>query len=124
MAHHKSARKRIRRNGRANERNSQYLNSVRTAIKKLRVAASSAESGQSAKADLGPLFIEAQTKLAKAAAKGILHKNNASRRIGRLAAMLKSAESATASVASVKKSSAAKKGGAGTTAKKARPKKK
>lgn len=117
MAHHKSARKRIRRNKRANVRNSQYLTSVRTAIKKLRVAATS-ETG---KAELGTLFVAAQAKLAKAAAKGILHKNNANRRIGRLAAFIKTATSATA--AGEKKAAGAKKT-ASTAAKKAAPKKK
>lgn len=119
MAHHKSARKRIRRNGRASERNSQYLSSVRTAIKKLRVAVAGAASGQTGKAELGPLFVAAQTKIAKAAAKGILHKNNASRRIGRLAALLKTAETA-APAATSKKTAAAK----SPAAKKAAPKKK
>lgn len=116
MAHHKSARKRIRRNKRANVRNSQYLTSVRTAIKKLRVAATS-ETG---KADLGTLFVAAQAKLAKAAAKGILHKNNANRRIGRLAAFIKTA---TTTTAGEKKSTGAKKT-ATAAAKKSAPKKK
>jgi small subunit ribosomal protein S20 len=123
VAHHKSARKRIRRNNRANERNSQYLASVRTAIKKLRVAVA---EGSADKAGLGPLFVAAQAKIAKAAAKGILHKNNASRRIGRLAALLKSADNVTAAPAGTKtagkKTGAAKKPAAAKKA--AAPKKK
>lgn len=120
MAHHKSAVKRIRRNKRANVRNSQYLTSVRTAIKKFRVAA--AATSESGKAELGTLFVAAQAKLAKAAAKGVLHKNNASRRIGRLAALLKTAGTAAAT-AGEKKTAGAKKT-ASTAAKKAAPKKK
>jgi small subunit ribosomal protein S20 len=126
VAHHKSARKRIRRNNRANERNSQYLASVRTAIKKLRVAVAGIAEGSAAKGDLGPLFVAAQGKIAKAAAKGILHKNNASRRIGRLAALLKSADNVTAAPAGTKtagkKTGAAKKPAAAKKA--AAPKKK
>ena len=92
MAHHKSAIKRIRRNDRANVRNRQYLSAVKTAVKKFRTAVLGAGQGTVDKEAVRPLFVSAQSALAKAATKGILHKNNVARRIGRLSAMLKSAE--------------------------------
>lgn len=91
MAHHKSAIKRIRRNGRANTRNSQYLASVRTAVKRFRAAVAGAKDG-TAPADaskIQPLLNAAQSLLHKAATKGIIHKNNASRKVGRLTALLR-----------------------------------
>ena len=102
MAHHKSAIKRIRRNNRANTRNRQYLSSVRTAVKKFRTAVLGAGQGSVDKAAVRPLFVAAQSMLAKAATKGILHKNNANRRIGRLSAMLRSAEAGAVASADVK----------------------
>ncbi len=109
MAHHKSAIKRIRRNNSANVRNSQYLSSVRTAVKKFRLAVIAAGEGKGEKEQVRPLFVSAQSMLAKAATKGILHRNNVSRKIGRLSAMLRSAEAgevAQANVKSTKKSAA------------------
>lgn len=107
MAQHKSARKRIRRNARANQRNHEYLTSVRTAIKRLRTAVAGVTSGAADKSTLAPLLLAAQTRIAKAAAKGILHKNNASRRIGRLAKAVQGVDKAP--VATEKKPAAAKK---------------
>ncbi|MEN9834924.1 MAG: ribosomal protein [Pseudomonadota bacterium] len=111
MAHHKSAIKRIRRNGRAKVRNSQYLSAVKTAVKKFRQAVLGAGQGTFEKTEVRPLFVKAQAALSKAATKGVLHGNNASRKIGRLAAMLRSAEAgqvAQANVKATKKSAAAR----------------
>lgn len=109
MAQHKSAFKRIRRNNSAGTRNSQYLSAVRTAVKRFRTAVLGAGTGTTDKATVRPLFVAAQSALAKAGAKGILHSNNVSRKIGRLSAMLKSAEAgqvAQADVKTLKKSAA------------------
>lgn len=106
MAHHKSAKKRIRSNARKNTRNRTYLSSVRTAVKAFRTAA---EAGQEESIVL-QLFRSAQSLLASAATKGVIHKNNASRKIGRLANMLKAMQ-------------AGEKVGAAAVAKKAAPKK-
>ncbi len=109
MAHHKSAIKRIRRNERAKVHNRQYLSAVKTAVKKFRFAVLGAGQGTFDKEAVRPLFVSAQSMLSKAAAKGVLHKNNASRRIGRLSAMLKSAEAGEVALAdrkAVKKSAA------------------
>ncbi|MCX6105741.1 MAG: 30S ribosomal protein S20 [Proteobacteria bacterium] len=111
MAHHKSAIKRIRRNDRANVRNSQYLSAVRTAVKRFRLAVLGAGQGTFDKEAVRPLFVNAQSALGKAATKGILHRNNVSRKIGRLSAMLRSAEAgqvAQANVKATKKSASAR----------------
>ena len=86
MATHKSAKKRIRGNKRKNIRNRSYMSMVRTAIKKLQVAM---QTGQSE--NLQALFLTAQSLLDKAAQKGIIHKKNASRKIGRLSARVTTA---------------------------------
>ena len=109
MAQHKSAIKRIRRNNAARTRNGQYLSAVKTAVKKFRTAVLGAGTGTVDKATVRPLFVAAQSALAKAGAKGLLHSNNVSRKIGRLSAMLKSAEAgqvAQADVKTLKKSAA------------------
>lgn len=92
MAHHKSAIKRIRRNDRVRVRNRQYIAAVKTAVKKFKTLAASGTQGTPDVAQLKAHFVLAQAALAKAGSKGILHKNNAARRIGRLAQLLKLAE--------------------------------
>jgi small subunit ribosomal protein S20 len=99
VAQHKSAIKRIRRNDRANVSNSQYLGAVKTAVKKFRLAVASAQEGNGDKTALAPLFVTAQSMLAKAATKGVLHRNNAMRKIGRLSKLLKGIESGTTKAA-------------------------
>lgn len=84
MAHHKSAKKRIRTNARRNVRNKTYLASVRTAVKKFRTAAIEGKDKEVAEKS----FKEAQSLLASAAGKGIMHRNTVSRRISRLNALL------------------------------------
>lgn len=102
MAQHKSAIKRIRRNNAARVRNRQYLAAVKTAVKKFRTAVLGAGQGTFDKAQVRPLFVSAQSMLAKAATKGVLHRNNVARKIGRLSAMLKSAEAGVVAAADVK----------------------
>lgn len=103
MAHHKSAIKRIRRNDRASERNSQYLSSVRSAVKKFRLAVAGLQNGTVEKSTLTPLFVSAQSLLAKAANKGVIHRNNAVRKIGRLSKLLKSVEESVAGTSTASK---------------------
>lgn len=88
MAHHKSAKKRIRSDAVKRDRNRAYLSSVRTAVKSFRNAAEAGEQGESVE----KLFCVAQKALSKAATKGILHTNNASRKVARLSAVLKKAQ--------------------------------
>lgn len=87
MAHHKSAKKRIRSDERKRVFNKTYLSSVRTAIKKLEAACEKKENKES----VANLFVSAQGYLARAAKKGIMHKNTASRKISRLNALAKRA---------------------------------
>ncbi|MBC7533644.1 MAG: 30S ribosomal protein S20 [Oligoflexus sp.] len=84
MAHHKSAKKRILVNAKKRVQNHSYISTVRTAVKKLRTAASKGELQ-----DISILFENAQSLLHKAASHGILHRNNASRKVARLAALVK-----------------------------------
>lgn len=103
MATHVSAKKRSRQNIVRRARNDQSMQQLRTAIKKFKAAA-----GQSAGAELQNLFVSAQSLLARAASNGLLHKNNASRRIGRLSAMLKKAGTAPAASTAAPKKAAKK----------------
>ena len=85
MANHKSAAKRARQNVKRNARNRSYLSSVRTAIKQYEKAL----TGEGKADNLTQLLSLAQSKLAKAASKGIIHSNMAKRKISRLATKLK-----------------------------------
>lgn len=89
MAHHKSAKKRILTNAKKRTRNQSYISSVRTAVKRFR---SALEKGQTA--EVNALLVEAQSLLHKAASRGLIHRNNASRKVARLAALLKSKQPA------------------------------
>ncbi len=89
MANHKSAEKRARQEIRRTAVNRNYTSSMRTAIKKFRVAAEGLKTGAGVEEDaVKKLFVGAQAHIAKAASKGILHKNNASRRVSRLSKVL------------------------------------
>lgn len=88
MAHHKSAKKRIRSDAAKYKRGHSYIASVRTAVKSFQVAV---EKGATADV-VSSTFKDAQRLLAKASTKGLLHKNTASRKTGRLAALLKKFE--------------------------------
>jgi len=76
MAHHKSAIKRIRTNQKARLRNKHYRTTMKTAIKKVRLA----ESKEVAQANLN----KAISVLDHLAVKGIIHKNNAANKKSKL----------------------------------------
>ncbi len=80
MANHKSAIKRIRTSERRRLRNRLVITSTRTEIKKARVATVVGSDPAVAR----DAIVRAIRALDKAASKGILHKNNASRRKSRL----------------------------------------
>ena len=80
MANIKSAKKRILVNQTKADRNKAIKSAVKTAIKKVRVAIE-ANDQEAAKAAL----VNATAVVNKAASKGVYHKNNASRKISRLA---------------------------------------
>ena len=84
MAHHKSAKKRIRRNARKAAVNKARLSRVRTFVKKVELAI---ESGD--KAEAKAAFGAAEPELQRGAARGVVHRNTASRKLSRLSARIK-----------------------------------
>jgi len=80
VATHISAIKRAKQNEKRRLRNRHVSSTCRTLVKKVRAAIESNATAADA------AFADAAKALGAAASKGILHKNNASRRIGRLAA--------------------------------------
>ncbi len=85
MAHHQSAKKRIRRNAKRAEINRTRVSRVRTFVKKVEQAISNGDK-DAARAALKA----AEPELRRGASKGILHGNTASRKISRLNARVKS----------------------------------
>lgn len=79
MATHKSAEKRNRQSERRRKRNVSIKSHVKTRIKSV-IAAVNAKSPEESQGKLAA----AVKVIAKASSKGILHKNNASRKISRL----------------------------------------
>ena len=78
MANTKSAEKRNRQNEKHAASNRIYRSAARTAIKKARVAIAAGDPNAL------ELVRSAEVALGRAAAKGVVHKNNASRRTSRL----------------------------------------
>lgn len=75
----KSARKRERQNEARRAANKSIISALRTQLKKVR-AALMAKDSEKAKSEL----IKAESMLAKAAIKGVIHKNKVSRHVSRL----------------------------------------
>ena len=86
MAHHKSAKKRIKTNYKRQLRNKQYLARVRTAVKNFRFATADADIDQE---KLQAVFRTAQSLLARAWGKKIMPKNTVARKTKRLHLLLK-----------------------------------
>jgi small subunit ribosomal protein S20 len=89
LANHKSALKRIRTSERRRVRNRIYISRARTEIKKARTQISSGDLNAAREATLAAI-----RTLDMAAAKGILHRNNAARRKSRLMKRLNALETA------------------------------
>lgn len=83
MANIKSAKKRILTSQKKAAANKAVKSGVKTAIKKVHAAV---ESGDKAAAQAAVKAAEAT--IDKAASKGVLHKNNASRKVSRLASFV------------------------------------
>ena len=81
MANNKSAKKRILQNEKRRLINKSRYSSVKTAIKKVIVAVDAKQPA----AEVNTLFNDAQSKIARAQGKGLLHKNTAARKVSRLA---------------------------------------
>ncbi|MFZ3137017.1 MAG: 30S ribosomal protein S20 [Thermodesulfovibrionales bacterium] len=75
-----SAMKRARQAVKRNLRNTSVLSSVKTVLKKVEEAIASGSNRE----DAGKALLRAVTALNKAASKGVIHDNTASRKISRL----------------------------------------
>ena len=84
MAHHASAKKRIRQTERRTAVNRARMSRVRTFVRKVEdaIAAGQYDAARSA-------FLAAEPEIARAASKGVLQSNMASRKISRLSARVK-----------------------------------
>ena len=80
MANHKSALKRMRQSEKRRLRNRQVVSRMRTSIKKFRLLA---EEGKNPEV-LAEMLQQVSVIIDKAASKGVIHRNNASRKISRL----------------------------------------
>ena len=85
MAHHVSAKKRIRTNARRAQVNHSRIGRIRTYIKRVE-AAIAAGSKESAQAELNL----AQPEMQRGATRGVLHANTVARKLSRLSARIKS----------------------------------
>jgi len=79
MANTPQARKRIRRNERRAEINGNRLSRIRTFVKKVESAIGAGDKSAAAEA-----LHAAQPELARGVARGVMHKNTASRKLSRL----------------------------------------
>jgi small subunit ribosomal protein S20 len=79
MANTPQARKRIRRNERRAEINGNRLGRIRTFVKKVESALAAGDKTAAAEA-----LQAAQPEMARGVARGVLHKNTASRKLSRL----------------------------------------
>ena len=85
MAHHISAKKRIRQTERRTEVNRSRVSRIRTFVKKVETAIAGGDKTVAAAA-----LRDAEPELMKGVQAGVLHKNTASRKVSRLAARIKS----------------------------------
>jgi len=84
MAHHKSAKKRIRQTERRSAVNQARVSRVRTFVKKVEEAIASGNKDAARAA-----FVAAQPELQRGAVHGVLHRNTVARKLSRLSARIK-----------------------------------
>ncbi|MFQ6018126.1 MAG: 30S ribosomal protein S20 [Kiloniellaceae bacterium] len=84
MAHHPSAKKRIRRNARRAAVNRARTSRIRTFMKKVELAIARGDKGAAQAA-----FKEAQPELHRGVSGGVLHRNTAARKLSRLSSRIK-----------------------------------
>lgn len=87
MANHKSALKRAKQNRVRNARNTHIRSTMRTLVKNIRTAVTAGDA-ETAKAAL----TTAIPYISRTAAKGVIHKSTASRKISRLTKLVNSLE--------------------------------
>ena len=85
MANHKSSKKRILRNNKRNEVNSNRISRIRTYIKKVET-----EINSENKDNANEAFKLAMPEIQRGVSKGLMHKNTASRKLSRLSNKIKS----------------------------------
>ncbi len=81
MPNIKSAKKRVLQTAKRQQRNQARKSSVKTATKKVVVAIEISDNVEATKA----LLIAAESKIARAKGKGLMHRNTAARKISKLA---------------------------------------
>jgi len=84
MAHHQSAKKRIRRNARSAVSNRSRVSRIRTFVKKVETAITAGDKPAAEAA-----FKAAQPELHRGVGKGVFHRNTAARKISRLSSRVK-----------------------------------
>jgi len=84
MAHHQSAKKRIRQITRRTEVNRGRIGRVRTSLRKVEDAIASGNREQALAA-----FRAAQPQMMRGVQKGVMHRNTVSRKLSRLSARIK-----------------------------------
>ena len=84
MANHKSSKKRILRNNKRNEINSNRISRIRTYIKKVETEISSENKDKANES-----FTLAMPDIHRGVSKGLIHKNPASRKLSRLSNKIK-----------------------------------
>jgi small subunit ribosomal protein S20 len=84
MAQHKSAKKRIRRNARAQDVNHSRLSRIRSHVKDVEVAIAAGDKSAALAA-----LKKVMPELMRGAGKGVLHKKTASRKLSRLTARVR-----------------------------------
>ena len=85
MADHKSSKKRIIRNNKRNEINTNRISRIRTFVKKVENEINSKEKDKANEA-----FKQAMPEIQRGVSKGLIHKNTAARKLSRLSSRIKS----------------------------------
>ena len=85
MAHHKSAKKRIRRNDRQQDITRARTSRLRTFVRKTEAAIASGDKSAAQAA-----YREMEPELHSAVTKGVIHRNTVARSLSRLSARIKS----------------------------------
>ena len=84
MAHHISAKKRIRSNARRADVNTSRIGRIRTFVKRVETAI-----GLGNKAAAQAEFLLAQPELQRGTTRGVLHRNTVARKLSRISARIK-----------------------------------
>ncbi len=84
MAHHASAKQRIRRNARRTQINRDRIGRIRTFVKNVEAEITNGDKNAAHAA-----LQAAQPEIHRGVSKGVLHKNTANRRLSRLSARVK-----------------------------------